>query len=239
MKQNVHESEEKMLTAIRSSVDHMFGCHDKCGNWCRASEPGYKHSNLPRGEDLADDELKQIFMNLIDPYLSDPKKFLTDGSSQRNECLNSVAWTKNPKTRSYDKSESFDYRMAAGVCEFNEGHVYVNDIAEKIESPKKETKEYCERQIPKRQYMHEYKSSRAFKKRRKELIKTRGAKDRVSDIKSGLTYQSNCLDNPNHLDTDIIPDHEIPSDKFIEINQNETEVVFLTLKQQDMETRLK
>ena len=58
------------------------------------------------------------------------KKLAPCGSSQRNECVNSLIGTKAPKIRHYGGSESSDFRTVAAISQFNEGYGYVNQAAQ-------------------------------------------------------------------------------------------------------------
>ena len=75
----------------------------------------YRHSGLPRGQDLADKDIRKNLEELIDVYANNSQKLLTTGDSQANEVLNSIAWSKAPKSRNYTGSESFNYRLTSAV----------------------------------------------------------------------------------------------------------------------------
>ena len=68
------------------------------------------------------------------PFLTEEaaKKLAPCGSSQRNECVNSLIGTKAPKIRHYGGSESSDFRTAAAISQFNEGYGYVNQAAQQM-----------------------------------------------------------------------------------------------------------
>ena len=59
-------------------------------------------------------------LDALQPFLTEEaaKKMAPVGSSQRNECLNSVIESKVPKIQHYGGSESSDHRTAAGVAQF-------------------------------------------------------------------------------------------------------------------------
>ena len=53
-------------------------------------------------------------------------------NSLRNESLNSVIGTKNPKTRYYSGSESSDFRVACGIAQVNIGFGYISNTLERL-----------------------------------------------------------------------------------------------------------
>ena len=228
VRQNNNGSEEDMKKALTAAVEHMFGKHELCKDWCKHGKvDGYKHGGLPYGKDLTDETLKDALFKLLAPYIDNPKKFLTSGSSQHNESLNNIAWSKVPKFRNYNQSESFDYRCAAAVLQYNEGVEYVSNICDKSLSPRKETQFYCTQRDNKRKYHHSYQKSKKQKKRRIQLKKDRKRKDKTSEIKLGSTYESDML-NENNIDITEIPD-DIPEHK-IDLEAGEATHIFVDIE---------
>jgi len=94
---------------LKSIVPHAFGDHE-CSNksWCRAKQDplNYKHSDLPYGKDLFGDQLLKSIQAIFDEYCTDlvVKKLSPAANSQRNEALNSIIGSKNPKIRFYGGS---------------------------------------------------------------------------------------------------------------------------------------
>ena len=82
----------------------------------------YKHTDLPGGNDLVGNGLRAFLEETLKPYMTDKAvdKVSSLGSTQRNESLNGVIGSKNPKTRFYGASESSDFRTAVAVAQFNE-----------------------------------------------------------------------------------------------------------------------
>ncbi|MEW8546215.1 MAG: 3'-5' exonuclease [Candidatus Thiodiazotropha sp.] len=205
--QNKDKTEESMRVSLQAIVPHMYGEHSLCGTWCRSGEEKYKHSSLPYGKDLSDVNLREALEKVLDPFIKHPKKLMTTGNTQLNESLNNTAWSKAPKIRNYNMSESFDYRCAAAVCQFNDGKQYVTKVIENGNlTPRKETRDYNRRQDEKRKYHKVYKSEKINKKRRIQLRKERKQKELTSSVKSGISYQTDCLINEETLDTYQIPD---------------------------------
>ena len=93
--------------------------------WCEnSSRPDSKAIPAFQEEKTSQTNLRKDLEELIEVYAKGSKKLLTTGDSQANEALNSVAWSKAPKCRNYTVSESFNYRMASAVCQFNDGPGY-------------------------------------------------------------------------------------------------------------------
>ncbi|XP_053386246.1 uncharacterized protein LOC128550702 [Mercenaria mercenaria] len=131
VKQNRTGTEDDMSKSIMEIVSHMYGNHSMCGHWCSITTgKNEKHANLPKGKDLTDQSLRLKMENLLAPFISNPGKLMTSGTTQSNESLNNVAWSKAPKIRNYNASESFDIRCSAGVAQFNDGIGYVNKVIE-------------------------------------------------------------------------------------------------------------
>lgn len=109
----------------------------------------------------------------IKPFLTEEAaKMAPVGSSQRNECLNSMIGSKVPKIQHYVGSESSDHRTAASEAQFNLGHNYVTRTAEKTGvTPTESTKMYVMKMERKRKHGAKRKSSKEFKRGRRDLCK--------------------------------------------------------------------
>ena len=183
------------MEGIGAIVPHSFGDHSNCGRWCKHSKDpeGYRHSTLPGGRDLCGDGLKQFLNDVLQPFTREKiaKKLAPLGSTQRNECINSIVGTKNPKKRFYGGSESSDYRVSAAVAQFNEGYEYLESVEQKMGCGGGETmNSYITRMQRKRKQSAERKQKRSCKKRRKELKGKRKNKQKSSERKEGTTYSS-------------------------------------------------
>ena len=123
--------------AIKSIVPHAFGDHSNCEtSWCKfKSNPGtYKHKELPYGKDLHGKKLELELNNIFNDYSTDAvaEKLAPLTNSQRNEALNSVIGSKNPKIRFYGGSESNDFRVACGVAQTNLRYTYISSTLEAL-----------------------------------------------------------------------------------------------------------
>jgi len=134
-----------MKSAIQSIVPHAFCDHSGCREtWCRhKKDPShYCHRDLPFGKDLRGDSLQLAQKSLFDEYSTDfvINKFAPVANSQRNESLNSVVVSKNPKIRFYGGSESNDYRVSCSVSQENLGYRY---IPQTLAALKRESGVFC------------------------------------------------------------------------------------------------
>ncbi|KAK3735622.1 hypothetical protein QZH41_007398 [Actinostola sp. cb2023] len=163
-----------IVEGIKAIVPHSFGDHTNCGQWCRQRKDpeAYRHSTLQSGRDLRGDGLKHFLNDVLQPFTREEvvKKLSPLGSTQRNECINGIVGTKNPKKRFYGGSESSDYRVSAAVAQFNEGYQYLKTVEEKMGCAEEETMNaYITRMQRERKQCTERKQKRSSKRRRKEL----------------------------------------------------------------------
>ena len=127
---------EEIKNGLKTLVCHAFGDHGHCDSkWCAAlKDPtNYKFKDSPRGKQLSGENLRAA-IDAIKPFETEEwcKKLANWGSNQANECVNSIVATKAPKIRHYGGSESLNFRVASGVSQFNEGHNYLNQTANKL-----------------------------------------------------------------------------------------------------------
>ena len=123
--------------AVRSIVPHAFGDHSNCvGSWCgfKNDPVSYRHKDLPYGKDLYGEKLQSALNNIFNDYCTNAvaEKLAPMTNSQRNEALNSVIGSKNPKIRCYGGSESNDFRVACGVAQTNLQYGYISRTLEAL-----------------------------------------------------------------------------------------------------------
>ena len=184
-----------IIEGIGAIVPHSFGDHSKCGLWCKHSKDpeGYRHSTLPGGRNLRGEKLRKFLNSLLQPFIREDvaKKLAPLGSTQRNECINSVVGTKNPKKRFYGGSESSDYRVSAAVAQFNEGHEYLKAVEKKIGCVEGKTLNvYVTKMQRKRKQSADRKQEVSAKKRRRELKRKRKHNQKNRERREGTTYCS-------------------------------------------------
>ena len=155
-----------LQAALSAGVPHMYGDHTGCGSWCgHSSNPlTYKHSGLPYGRDLTNQATKAALSNLFNAYAQSAAKL--DSSSQVNESFNNTVSGKQPKSRSYASSASFNYRVAAAVCQKNIGYSYVTKVLEEagLSPTVPQGVHHASRIDRKRKQDRERESERAFKR---------------------------------------------------------------------------
>ena len=100
------ENPSELKKSLAQMVPHAFGDHASCSSsWCRNhnNPTTYRHNDLSHGKDLHGEQLRNTLTQLFDEYSTDTvvSKLAPCENSQRNESLNSVIGTKNPKTRNY------------------------------------------------------------------------------------------------------------------------------------------
>ena len=184
-----------LSSAIKAIVPHSFGDHAQCGVWCRYREDpeGYRHSTLPGGRDLKGEGLRQFLTDVLSPFAKEEiaRKLAPVGSTQRNECLNSLVGTKNPKKRFYGGSESSDFRTAAAVVQFNEGYEYLSQVESKISTTAGENlSNYVESMQRKHQRSATRKRTMSTKRKRKERKMKRNVRQTRAERSEGTMYSS-------------------------------------------------
>lgn len=181
--------------ALLSIVPHAFGEHAQCGDWCKFAERGsdYVHEYLPHGKPLTDENLRIKLSEIFSKVAKEAEKLAPCGSTQGNESFNNVVASKHPKNRHYAGSESFFVRVAAAVCQWNLGTIYVAYVNLKLGLPIGHfTLHSRERKDIKRKRKAVEASSVEKKRRRIELKKKRSNKDSTAERKEGVTYESDC-----------------------------------------------
>ena len=87
------------------------------------TNPGEKHGNLPRGTDLHNSNLRRELLVIFTKL--DVSKLAKLDSSNVNESFNNTLRSKAPKDKHYCESNSLQDRLAAAVCQKNDGYGYV------------------------------------------------------------------------------------------------------------------
>ena len=152
-----------------------------------------KHSDLPYGKDLYGDDLRKALERIFDEYCTDivVAKLSPGSNSQRNEALNSVIGSKNPKIRYCGGSESNDFQVACGISQVNLGYQYLSQTLESLNiEPGIHCISYIERMDHKATQDKLRKNSINFKRRRAQLHKQKLNLDGKKQAKEGNTYQS-------------------------------------------------
>ena len=119
---------DKIAIGLKAIVEHMYGNHSYCQEWCRfLKDPEkYRHRNLPYGKDLTDESLRTALSSVFTNMDTNKLAFLS--STQANESFNNTVASKAPKARHYSDSSSLQYRLYASVSQKNEGYGYIADV---------------------------------------------------------------------------------------------------------------
>ena len=182
--------------SFKCILPHSFGNHENCNeSWCGAKKDpiNYNHSDLPYGNDLYGDDLRKALERILEEHCTDivVAKLSPGSNSQRNETLNSVIGSKNPKIRYYGGSESNDFRVACGILQVDLGYQYISQTLESLNiEPGIHCISYIERMDQGVTQDKLRKSSINFKRRRAQLHKQKLNLDGKKQAKEGNTYQS-------------------------------------------------
>ena len=187
---------ESLKLALKCIIPHAFGDHTSCdASWCGYLKEGtlYKHRSLPYNKDLYGQDLKKALTVIFNEYATDTvaQKLIPFANSQRNESLNGIIGSKNPKIKFYGGSESNDFRVACAVNQKNIGYSY---ISKTLESLGIDPGENCKRNNiimdKKREKDKARKSTKTFKIRRHQLQAERLLSNNKIEAKEGKTYET-------------------------------------------------
>ena len=187
---------DSLKKGLKCIVPHAFGAHENCNeSWCGfKKEPlTYRHKDLPHHKDLHGEELKSALTSLFDEYTTDTvtKKLVPFANSQRNEALNSIVGSKNPKIRFYGGSESSDFRVACAVAQRNKGYGYISSTLSHLGiEPGNICISHNTKLDKKREKDNKRKSLKACKVRRHFLQNERISKNAKKEVKEGKTYET-------------------------------------------------
>lgn len=187
---------DELEAGLKTLVGHAFGSHEKCNSsWCGAlkNPSTFRYKDLPGGKPLSGENLRPAIESCLEPFKSDEwiEKLANCGSSQINECVNGVIATKAPKTRHYGGSHSLNFRVASGICQYNEGLEYLTETTEKIGMERcSVTEKYVQKESRKRKREQARQRKWPVKRRRKELKKEKVRRKGRLEQKEGCTYES-------------------------------------------------
>ena len=189
-------NESRIRKAIEAIVPHAYGDHNKCNSdWCRylRNPETFIYRHLPAGKLLRNPSLKIELEKILGSFLSNEmiEKLALCVSTQANESFNSMVSYKCPKARHYSGSKSISYRVAAIVCQKNEGCTYLENIRSRLGIESRGVlKKYVKFRNRKAQQEKVRKSLRAVKlSRLKKRIFSLMHEDRKVS-KEGNTYES-------------------------------------------------
>lgn len=195
---------EELKKTLKSIVPHAFGDHTLCS--FHEQNKNYNYNNLPNNQPLQNIQLRTSLEDLLSRYIDNAEKLSPAASTQVNESFNNTMASKSPKRKHYSKSESFNFRMAAAVCQKNEGFSYLDMVCkEKLNiSPSHNNGRYRQVKegikIRKKLFAASLEGKRI---RRKNRLKN-STQDKAAEKRAGLSYQSN-------IGFDILPENSADS----------------------------
>ena len=133
-----NKNDEKAIKkGIGAVTMHAFGDHTACSSsWCRyMRDPStFKHKGLPFDKPLRNLSLKSEVSKIFQGYLSDDvvARLAPCAPTQVNQSFSALVSTKCPKSRHYTGSSSIFHRVAAAVCQKNEGYNYLCKISRRL-----------------------------------------------------------------------------------------------------------
>ncbi|XP_034945571.1 uncharacterized protein [Chelonus insularis] len=170
--QNRHNSGDARK-ALLNIVNHVYGEHKNCGDWCKAKDNPHKRiTRIAHG-----------------------------GSSQPDESFNHMVAMKYPKNRHYAETNSYKYRTLAAVCLKNLGASYMNEVFSAVGLKAGDNmKKYLSRRNTLRENRALIQNSVRYKRKRcqNKLKKTR--KTYCQEKKEGVSYQSGNFNIPEEVD---------------------------------------
>ena len=182
MLQQNHGKPENITTGLKAVVEHMFGNHTYCQEWCGfiKNSENYKHANLPYGKDLTYESLHK---SLSKPFTSlNANKLAFLSSTQANESFNNTVACKAPKAKHYSDSSSLQFRLCAGVSQKNEGYGYIASVHKDAELSPGISAKKCSLELEKqKKWMKKNQSTVLFKRRRLMLKAERRSKECASE----------------------------------------------------------
>ncbi|XP_065196400.1 uncharacterized protein LOC135827891 [Sycon ciliatum] len=184
-----------LKAALNTTVPHMYGDHAACGEWCKYGDDpdSYRHKSLPFGKDLTSEITQAALTKIFSVYADNAEKLVHHGSSQANESLNNTVASKQPKSRHYGSSPSFNFRVGAAVAQKNVGYTYVADVCEKAGlSPSQHARAHGEQLDLLRDQKTLRQGRKEVKKRRLELKESRSSRLASTKVREGTQYQSEC-----------------------------------------------
>lgn len=197
-----------LKTALTAIVPHCFGDHTLC-NW-HSEKNNYVYKNIPNNKPLDNPQVRITLDDLFLKYITNVDKLAAAASTQANESFNNTMISKCPKSKHFSGSESFNFRMAACVCQKNLGFGYVDKIFEDLQLTPVKSNHY--RALKEKQKVKKrlFANSLAGKQRRKLNKTKKSQKEKNLEMREGVSYQSNIgidsvAENPDDLEILAVP----------------------------------
>ncbi|XP_015778885.1 PREDICTED: uncharacterized protein LOC107356771 [Acropora digitifera] len=182
------ENSEGVHNAVLNIVQHAYGEHGQCGDWCQfRKDPLAKYKSLPGGLALAGDSLRLVLNNVFASYPQNAEKLASCGSTPANESFNNSVATKAPTERHCSGSESLDSRVKAAACQKNSGHSYVSEVC--LSPGTVTSRRGIELNNKGKKWIRHYETKEA-QRRRIHLKEERSTRQYQTKVREGDTYES-------------------------------------------------
>jgi len=193
IRNNIGKTDEMKIIALKNIVDHNFGIHTTCGEWCAAKlDPSHK-PKLPYGRYLSDPQLRTALESEMEFFTTTEMidKLKNGASSQRAELAFSLLGKLAPKDVHTSSSPTLGRRTHLMVAQYNEGVAYSNLIWNKlgVKSSKQRSKIY-KKWTQSSNQRGVWKKTEAARIRRKVLKQQRSAKSKTDKASEPISYKS-------------------------------------------------
>ncbi|XP_063436607.1 uncharacterized protein LOC134718035 [Mytilus trossulus] len=178
--------------ALQAIVEHAFGNHVKCGNWCKAGNVDYTYKSLPHGKPFENESLYVDLSVIFKSVANHSEKLAPGGSTRDVESTNNIYASKAHKRTCYSTSESLENRIAAAAAQKNLGYNYMEDVFVKAHlSPSKILEVNCQKLSKERKRQLKFEGDPEIKKRKLLVKKEKRSNTESLEKKEGVTYSSN------------------------------------------------
>lgn len=175
--------------ALTALVPHCYGEHDLCN--FHEDKDDYKYKNIPNRKPLENQQLRISLDDLMIKYITNVDKLAAAASTQANESFNNIIISKCPKSKHYSTSESFNFRVAAGVCQKNLGFIYLPIVFNRLCLSPIKTNNLRDIKDRKKARKKLFEDSIEGKRKRKFRKVKKAQKDKNMERREGITYRSN------------------------------------------------
>lgn len=113
-------------------VPHLFGVHEKCGEWCsyNSDQATYRHRTLTT--DLSGEESGRDLEAVFKVFSQNAEKIAPGGSTKDVESVNNMISSKAPKQCHFSASGKFLSQVGCAVAHRNLGNMYISSINERV-----------------------------------------------------------------------------------------------------------
>ena len=133
--------------------------------------------------------MKKDLVKIFEQFAKNAWKLAAHGSSQVNKSHHNTMASKAPKTRHYGSSDSLNFRVAAAVCQKNEGFGYLAQANKDLTlSPGSHTLSYAEKLDKSRTQARDRQGTQKVKRHRLELKEKSSKSTSVNELQEGKLH---------------------------------------------------